>query len=301
MGARRPYGKQALSYREQVALLKSRGMFVGDETIAEHHLSHLNYYRLCAYWLPFEEDHDNHHFREGTTLEEILDLYTFDRELRLLVLDALERIEVSVRTQWAHQLGMRHGAHAHLEPGLAVSRDHWESNLDTLRSEVRRSSEEVFIRHLTATYSEELPPVWAVCEVMSLGQLSRWYRNLRPMPTRSAIAAAYRLNHRVLQSWLHHLTIVRNVCAHHSRLWNREYSITPMRPHHPAALSAQFVEENQTIYNSLLILLYLMDLVSPGHQWRQRLVDLLGGQTMLREMGFPAGWQSQTIWKEVGA
>lgn len=297
MSSKRPYAKPALSCEDQVALLISRGISVAEPKEAAFYLRHLNYYRLCAYWLPFEEDHTTHRFREGTTFEAVLGLYTFDRELRLLVLDALERIEVSVRTQWAHQLGLRHGAHAHLDRRLAYRVERWESNLASLRGEVDRSEEE-FIRHLTTTYSDALPPVWAVCEVMSLGLLSRWYANLLPMPTRRAIALAYGVDQKVLQSWLHHLTIVRSVCAHHGRLWNREFTVAAMQPHRPAIVASPFQANSRKLYNSLLILLFLMDTVSPGHHWRQRLVTLLARQDMLREMGFPRDWDSHAIWKE---
>jgi abortive infection bacteriophage resistance protein len=136
---------------------------------------------------------------------------------------------------------------------------------------------------------------------MSLGLLSRWYSNLRPMPTRSAIASVYGVDERVLQSWLHHLTIVRNVCAHHGRLWNREFTVAAKQPHRPPIIANAFRANARNLYNSLLVLLFLMDIVSPGHHWRTRLRTLLDRQKRLDEMGFPKDWQSQAIWKEVAA
>ena len=97
-----PYNKPVLELRDQLQQLKDRGMHVSNDEIAIHYLGHLNYYRLAAYWLPFEKDHATHQFRSGTTFEDVLNSYIFDRELRLLILDAIERIEVSVRTQLAH-------------------------------------------------------------------------------------------------------------------------------------------------------------------------------------------------------
>lgn len=296
--SRRPYPKPPITFAQQVELLRSRGMLVEDQAEAEFYLQHLNYYRLGAYWLPFESDHSTHQFRPGTDFREVLNLYKFDRELRLLVLDALERIEVSVRTQWAYQLAHRHGPHAHMDASLAFHPDKWSSNRESLEKEVGRS-DETFIQHLTNTYSEALPPVWAVCEVMSLGLLSRWYANLKPMPTRSAIASVYGLDQGVLQSWLHHLTLVRNVCAHHSRLWNREFSVTPKLPHKPAILAPQFAQGSRKLYNSLLILLHCMDQIAPRHQWRKRLLGLLEEYTVpVTAMGFPGNWRHQPLWKE---
>ena len=129
-----PFTKPSTTYDQQIAILRQRGMRVNDEEVARFYLQHLNYYR----------------------------------SLRLLVLDAIERIEVSVRSQWAYHLAHQHGPHAHLDISLAANPARWHSDSLKLTKEVQRS-DEVFIRHLKATYSESLPPVWAVCEVMSLG------------------------------------------------------------------------------------------------------------------------------------
>lgn len=295
----RPFTKRPTTFAEQVKLLQQRGMTVIDPAQAEFYLQQLNYYRLGAYWLPFEDSHANHHFRAGTCFEDVLNLYIFDRELRLLVLDAIERVEVSVRTQWAYHLAHCHSPHAHLDVSLAFNAQRWKGNLDKLSDEVHRS-DEVFIRHLLDTYSEPLPPVWAVCEVMSLGLLSRWYNNLGPMPTRRAIAAGYGLDEKILESWLRHLSLVRNTCAHHSRLWNRDFTITPALPRSkPAGLVQQLRQKSRKLYNSLVILLYLMDRIAPNHHWRQRLKDLLAAHAIpMAAMDFPANWQNLPIWKE---
>ncbi|MFN9809149.1 MAG: Abi family protein [Deltaproteobacteria bacterium] len=294
----RPYGKPALTHGQQVALLERRGMVIADRPKAEFFLKHLNYYRLEAYWLPFEADHATHTFRPGTSFDQVLGLYVFDRELRLLVLDAIERVEVSVRTQWAHELAMAHGPHAHLDLSLASNQARWTVNLDALEKEVDRS-EETFIQHLRATYVERLPPIWAVSEVMSLGLLSRWYSNLGPFRLRRAIAQVFRLDDGVLRSVLHHLTTVRNVCAHHGRLWNREFRVRPMRPKHPAQLAASWSRNEQRLHNTLAVLSYFLDVISPDHGWRARVIALIHGHaTDTVAMGFPTGWRSLPLWKE---
>ena len=296
--SKRPFSKPALSFADQVALLESRGMLIADRLRAEFYLRHLNYYRLAAYWLPFEADHATHAFRPGTRFEDALNLYIFDRELRLLVMDAIERVEVSVRTQWAHQLAHCHGSHAHLDRSIAYRDDWHQRHLAQLTEEVTRS-EETFIRHLLATYQEPLPPVWAVCEVMSLGLLSHWYSNLQPMPTRRRIAAPYGVDEEVLQSWLHHLTVVRNTCAHHARLWNREFTVRPQAPRSkPATLRGEFVPGSHKLYNTLLLLLHLMDVVAPASHWRQRLVALIDAHAIdTAAMGFPDNWRSRPLWR----
>lgn len=183
---------------------------------------------------------------------------------------------------------------------LAFNQQHWQTNLDKLTGEVGRS-DEAFIRHLRATYVEALPPVWAACEVMSLGLLSRWYNNLKPMPTRRAIAAAYGVDEKVLESWLRHLSLVRNTCAHHSRLWNREFTITPLLPRNkPTGLTPQFRAGSRKLYNALVILLHCMDRIAPDHHWRTRLKSLIARHGIaVAAMDFPTDWHKLPIWQEI--
>ena len=294
------FTKPPKTWQEQVAILESRGMVIKNQSEASFYLRHLNYYRLSAYWLPFENDHSTHSFQKGTSFEDVLNLYIFDRQLRLLVLDAIERVEVSVRSAWAYHLAHAYGSHAHLNPLLAYNRKWWQSNIDTLTEEVKRS-DEIFIQHLRSTYSESLPPVWAVCEIMSLGLLSRWYDNLRPMPVRRNIANTYQLDEATLGSWLHHLSLMRNNCAHHSRVWNREFTITPQSPKNkPIGFLArsQWVHGSRKLYNSLVILLHFMDIVAPRHHWRNSLKSLIDQHGIeVHAMGFPGNWKSLSIWQ----
>jgi len=296
---KRPFDKEPATYAEQIELLRRRGMAVRDLAEAEFHLRHVNFHRLSEYWRAFEADPVTHRFHPGTDFAEVLKLYALDRELRLLVLDAVERVEVSVRSQWTYQMAHRHGPHAHLDSTLAGRRGRWEQNLAKLVDETSRSHE-VFIRNYRNNYIEALPPVWVVCEAMSLGQLSRWYANLKPMRTRRAIADGYGTDEQVLQSWLHHLAHLRNICAHHSRLWNRAFTITPRLPRHkPAGLINQCRRNSRKPYNTLVILLYLMDCIVPGHHWRARLkawLSRMGADTAA--MDFPGGWEQQPIWRE---
>jgi abortive infection bacteriophage resistance protein len=294
---RRPFNKPATTYTQQVALLEQRGMSIPDPEDAAFWLEHLNYYRLGAYWLPYEADHESLQFKVGTSFNDVLALYRFDRELRLLVLDAIERVEVSVRSRWAYELAHRHGPHGHLDSTLFKSTERWHKDSANLHEAVRRS-DEVFIKHIQRTYRETLPPVWAVCEVMTLGLLSKYYDNLKPAKTRKAIANTYAMPHELMASWLRHLTQIRNICAHHARLWNRDLIITPMRPTKGPNSLVNAFSASRRLYNTLLILPYWMDCIAPGHSWRQRLKDLLATCPYnLNAMGFPSDWASHALWQ----
>jgi abortive infection bacteriophage resistance protein len=299
---KQPYKKAFKTYVEQLEKLKQRGMSIEDDAKALFYLTHLNYYRLQAYWIPFEQNHDTHQFKAGTTFEQVLELYHFDRELRLLVLDAIERIEVSLRAVWAYEMAKIHGSHAHLEPLIWTNKNHHQNNEQKLTEEVERSKE-VFIQHFKNTYSEASPPIWAVCEVMSLGLLSRYYKNLNVLSNvssvKKSIAQQYHVPHPFLESVLHQLSVIRNMCAHHSRLWNRNLLHKPCKPNHiPTILKQAYQPNDDRLYNSLLILLHFMDVVAPQHSWRLRLKTLLEEHPEnLPHMGFPVDWQNQPIWK----
>ncbi len=296
------FNKSPKTFDEQIDLLQSRGMVIEDHKAARHYLSHLNYYRLTAYWLPFEADHASHTFHPGTNFNAVLNLYVFDRELRLLVLDAIERVEVSLRTQWSYHLAHEHGAHAYLDAGIARKSHWWRNNLDSLHDEIKRT-DEVFIDHYKRTYTDPpTPPVWAVSEVISLGALSRWFTNLKPMHTRTAIASIYRLDQRVLQAFIRHITYIRNLCAHHSRLWNRRLTVTMQLPRtKPDELVASFnTSQDRRIYNTLVMLAWFLDCISPDHHWKTRLQDLIRRHEIDRAlMGFPKNYKQRSIWQVV--
>lgn len=296
------FGKPAKTAEEQVELLRSRGMVVADEVAAAHYLLHLNYYRLTGYWLLFEESHDPHRFKAGTRFEDVLNLYIFDREFRLLLLDAIERIEVSMRTQWAYHLAHHDGAHTYLNAQYAASTRKHARQTAILAAEIE-SSQEPFVVHLRSTYTQpDMPPVWAACEVLSLGQLSRWYEMLRPISLRAKIARTYGMDQQVLESYLHHLTYVRNLCAHHSRVWNRELTITaPVLRSKPAAL-AKTVElaGKRKIYNTCCFIQHLMNVITLKHHWRERLTELLDRHLIdVTAMGFPEDWKTRPLWAVV--
>jgi len=291
------FKKPATTPEEQIKLLQERGMVVDDEFVACWHLQHINYYRLGAYWLPFEKNPITHEFQLGANFATVLRLYNFDRELRLLLLEALERIEISIRTQWTSHIARNHGSHAYLEQNLAANVQLYEQNFENIKKDVDRS-DEIFIRHSKSKYKEPLPAIWIVSEVISFGLLSKLYSNLKPMPTRRRIAETYLIDDKVLASWLHHLTYIRNLCAHHSRLWNREFTNIPKQPKNkPQILASEFIHNSRKLYNTLIILLHCMDIIDPKHQWRTKLKILLNKDIPLSVMDFPLDWQSRNIWQ----
>lgn len=297
------FAKPALSIEDQISLLRRRGMRIDDEAGAKHYLRHITYYRLRAYWLPFERPcavPGDHSFKEGVTFEDALTLYVFDRQLRLLVMDAIERVEVSLRGGWALHLAMKYGPHGYLEPVHYARPDRYAKAMTSLIEEIERSRD-TFVEHYRSKYSDpELPPIWMTSEVISLGQLSKWLGNLGLRADRQAIARPYGLDERVLVSLAHHLTYVRNICAHHGRLWNKQFTVTMTVPNSPGALKlAMNPDAGRKLYNTLATLGYLLGIIAPSSGWRRHLIELLDAHPLAdpAAMGFPNDWRSRAAWR----
>jgi len=294
------YTKPHLTILQQIEQLESRGMIFTNVAKAEHYFSHINYYRLTAYWLPYKKL-DSDTFKEGTNFDEVLCYYIFDRELRLLILDAIERIEVSVRTRMTHVLTEKYGSHAHLNMDIYSNEDKYNQNLHKLKAECQRSKE-VFIKHFKDTYEEELPPLWAVVELMTLGQVSSWFSNIKLRADRNAIASTYNMDESILKSYLHQLTIIRNISAHHARLWNKRFTFTSKIPNQPLYFSqAVNRDSKKSLYNILVFLKCMMDIINRGHSWDKRLKNLINKDHInIGAMGFPSDWESFELWKVEG-
>lgn len=288
------YPKQALTFEQQLDRLQQRGLTVYDADRALRWLRGVSYYRLSAYFLPFK---DGEQFRPGTIFDDIAGLYIFDRKLRLLLLDAVERIEVAMRTAVTYEVAHTFGPFGHVDPNnFTPGLDHARF-MDDLAQEERRSRE-TFASHFRVKYPEEPDlPVWMATELLSLGAVSKLYEALRPK-IRQRIARPYGVDAQFLASWMHVLTYVRNVCAHHKRLWNRQLGIRPRLPSRSLTWPHQ-VPDNGRLYAVLVVLRHLLGVVSPHSLWRDRLFELVSAHpgVPIADMGFPTDWQKLVTWR----
>jgi abortive infection bacteriophage resistance protein len=287
------YGKPHLSYQDQLDLLIQRGLDCPDRDRALLWLKRIGYYRLSAYFIPFKNALEDN-FLPGTAIEQIVGLYKFDSDLRLLVLEALDSIEISVRASITYHIAKELGVFGYADPvNFASTFNHADFMRILWRDEGR--STEAFIRHYRAKYTSETElPVWMATELISFGALSRMYEHLRT-GLRKKIAHEFNLPQTVFVSWLHSLTAIRNVCAHHSRLWNRELAV---KPELLAAWKAAGIQ-NQRFYAIAMIINALNATISPDSRWKERLKALFNTcpAVNLRTMQFPADWQTLPPWK----
>ena len=295
--------KPALSIADQITLLERRQMVIVDRASASHYLQHLSYYRLRAYWMSFEipsPTPGDHLFRPGTTFDSVIELYAFDRNFRLLVLSGIERIEVSFRGVWAHHIAMNYGPHGYLDHNIYSSYATYLKQAANFLREVEQSKE-TFIKHYKSTYNDpDLPPIWAAAELMSLGSLSKWIQLLKHRRDRVAISRSYNLPEPYLFSFIHHLTYVRNICAHHGRLWNKDFVVTSAIPQRPVDLGASMnISADRKVFNTITGMMYIINHLSPNSGWKADMKALINGYAALpmAQMGFPADWQTRPVWR----
>lgn len=303
------FSKPPETILQHIERLKSRGMQFNSEEFAKSTLNHITYYRLCAYWLPCVTNVDKNRFKANTKFEDVVNHYEFDRSLRLLILDAVERVEISIRTNWVNVVKMHYGPHGHCNSeGFNLQRDGkkkitWSqpNGIAKLVIESGRSKE-TYVKHFRKKYDEILPPIWASAELMTFGAFSTWYKNTRKRQIRNEIAKTYLVDETILTSYLHHLVTVRNFCAHHARVWNRSFTFSWSLPRKaPEALLDSLEksdDKRKKIYNTLVMLSHLMHLINPDTQWHNKLIELIDDHDIeTAHMGFPENYKTLPIWQ----
>lgn len=295
------YSKPPVSIANQITKLKERGLRIYDEHKAAHYLSNISYYRLRAYTYPFQDNSDpNHPFVKEINFEDIIELYVFDRRLRLLVFNAIEKIEIALRTKIINEFSLQHGSHWHENANMYRNNYFFNKNINALYEEVDRSAE-TFIEHYKNTYSSpEYPPAWMSLEVISMGLLSKIYSNLKKSNAKKKVAKEFGLsNPLILESWMHAFAGLRNICAHHSRLWNRRFTIAAKIPYNTVNAFIQNTDiYDNKLYAQLCCINYITRIISPDSSFVRDLQQLLSTSSIVdcKEMGFPNDWKCEPIW-----
>ena len=291
------YRKSPPSFRDQVRLLQSRGLIVTNPEFAETKLSHINYYRLSAYFRFFQNEH-THMFRSNVRFEDVSRLYYFDKKLRSIIFYAIEKIEVYIRTSYAYHTAMSDtlGVFGYADDEKMYDPGRHRDILASIETDVRRSKE-VFVSHFFEKYEGDTLPVWMMVEVISFNTLSRLYGNLKASEQKK-IAQPLGLHESVLAGWLHALTYVRNLCAHHARVWNKLLAIRPKIPRKNRAFQGL---ENRKIFFVLSMILYLLEKIDGDeYGFRQEIKGLLAAypEVPLRNMGFSEKWEQNPLWSD---
>lgn len=289
------FTKNHLSYEEQVKLLQGRNLTISNFDFAIKKLSHLNYYRLSAYFYPFFEQKNS--FKNGAAFEDILQLYYFDKELRHLVFYAIEKIEVYIRTQISNTISKNSGVFGYVDENIFHNVSKHTSLLESIKKETTRSKE-IFVKEFYDKYNEEYLPVWAMVEIVSFNTLSKIFANLKES-YRSQITKELKIKPFVFQRWLHTLTYIRNICAHHSRLWNKVLAIEPMIPKNQKVFHSL---NNQKLFFVLsMIQSIFISIDDEEFDFKSELKSLLSkySNVDINAMGFVKDWEDLEIWRSL--
>ncbi|MFO0824563.1 MAG: Abi family protein [Gemmataceae bacterium] len=300
------FTKPFRSYDQQADQLIARGL-KGDRATLISHLQSVSYYRLSGYWYPFRQtdpatpDCKLDDFYPDATIEKVWDRYVFDRRLRLLVMDALERIEVDARTRLAYLHAEQHGPFGYADDPATLphlSLPDRTQFLDYFRDELAHSREE-FVVHFRTKYGPDHNdlPIWVACELMTFGNLFTFYRGCESA-VQKQLAARYGIADVVCQSWLKALNTIRNICAHHARLWNRVLGIRPMIPNKNPLWNTPFTIPNDRVFGILTICRHCLGIIAPGNSWTDRLKEVLADHPDIPRpgLGMIAGWDTHPLW-----
>ena len=305
--------KESRSIQEQIDLLKHRGMIIEDEEFAHLHLSHISYYRLKGYWWDMQTDKEQHIFKNDANFKDVIARYFFDKELRLILFDAIEAIEIALRTKMIYHLSQSYGGLYYMNKGLFVNENLHQHHTDDLMGEFMRSGE-IFIKDYKRKYGvwedgkctslTQQPDAWIIFEVATFGTLSKIYKNLNhQLPEKARIANEFGLNmHTELSSWLEAISYLRNIVAHHSRVWSRNMVKRPMDISNPRGIWLQYPLSEFSKKKPYLIItsmLYLCNAINAGDTYKRKIISLIeeNSDIPIYKIGFPDHWNRESIWR----
>lgn len=304
--------KKARTVQEQIVLLKDRGLQIKEEQIAASYLEHISYYRLKGYWWNMQENPEQHIFKPGSCFEDVIERYNFDRELRQILFDAIEVIEVSLRANLINCMSCDCSQEGlwYLSPDFFEREDYLSHNLEKLRREFARS-QEVFAKDFREKHpskykdhweSDANPDAWLILETATFGTLSKIYKNLKhQLPQKAKIANKMGFySHKDLSSCLEAVANIRNIVAHHARIWGRtmvKRPAYPLKTVHPFVIDFKSMQDRKPFY-IMSVMLYMSKVINPQCAFKEKLIGLFDRypNIPLRLLGFTEFWRNEPVW-----
>lgn len=299
------FEKKAFTITQQIERLQERGLIITSMDKADHYLSHISYYRLGEYWHSMQSDKVNHIFKENSRFKDVIALYNFDGELKILLFDVIEKIEISLRTKLIYHLSHEIDPWWFQNFNVFINSKELVKTLANLEVELTRSKEPTILNHFK-NHKDDLrfPPSWKSLEQTSFGSLSKLYGNLKnTVKSKDTIAQEYgAVNHTFLPSWLQSIAQIRNYCAHHSRLWNKNVPGTPkLLPNPPFNWLTDVPKQHEfpKLYIHLCLMKYLLDRIQPENNFAIRIDYLLKKYPNVdpNALGLKPNWQNEPLWK----
>ena len=296
------YDKPVLSIQEQLSLLIERGLIIEDPARAKKYLETVGYFRLTGYMFHLQSNDGNHKFIKETKFEDIILIYQFDKKLRYLISEYIERIEVAMRSFISNEFSKNHGFFWYTDHNLYADKGIHTLITGNVKDSFSNASE-LYLKSFQQKYtSESFPPSNMAMEILTLGKISRLYSGLKNNIEKQNVADSFNIPSHILSSWITYVTNVRNICAHHSRLWNKKVTadrfLIPSREKYKfnGSIPDDF---NTTVYGIISVIARLLSAINPQHTLIlkvEALINLYPGIDVA-DMGFPADWKNNPAWK----
>lgn len=217
--------KPPLTIDEQILNLKSIGLIITNEDHARSLLNDISYFRLIkAYSLGLKQKNGNYY--ENTRFEDIEELYLFDSNLRHLIFPFIERVEINLRCRLVNYFSSRYGIFGYEDSANFIDPSYHSLLKDDINAELDRNKRSPFVKNFIENYTISKLPFYAVVELFSFGNLSKFFKNMKNVDKKN-IAMSYDVGYIYLESWFESISYVRNICAHYGRLYNAKLPKTP--------------------------------------------------------------------------
>ncbi|RDU69450.1 Abi family protein [Helicobacter cholecystus] len=298
--------KDFQDYPQLIQILKSRKLMITDEDQAIEFLKKVHYYRLSAYFIPFQYPKNSDQkdiFKDNVTFEDIANLYNFDAELRELFFSYVSDFEIILRAQLSHIHTKKYNPFGYMEDPHSLKRELrikdiflFYEFISQANKEKQRSHEE-FIEHIKKKYKINDLPLWVLVEILSFGAMSKFFK-LMQLPEQLEFLEFLEMKDirvNVFENWLESLAYVRNICAHHGRLWNKN-------------LVKKFKEDikypflNQSVSrDKVFFALSVLAQILKDSSIKRRFKALLQKYPHIptKSMGIPQSWETLSPWSDL--
>lgn len=282
--------KKPKTYDEQLQLIREKGFIISNEDDAINFLKNFNYYRISAYFLPFKKADQT--FEHEIAFSQIMKIYEFDSKMRLVLLEAIEAIELYLKTQISYYFAHKYGALGYTDPQNFSDKHEHENFKSKIETCIKNNTNTPIVKHHKEKYNGQFP-IWVIIDFFSLGMVSFFYKDLLDDDKKALAKNSFKTKSNYLESWLRCLTDLRNKCAHYSRLYYWSFTALPKLP-------------KKTAQNKLFDQILMLKLLYSYNKVGWNIVILHSISAILEEytdfidlahIGFPDNWENILRWE----
>ncbi len=280
--------KLPATINQQIDKLRERGCVIENEAYAEETLTYINYFRLSNYFEPFCVSKDR--YEEGTTFENIMRVYEFDRKLRSILLAALEEVEIALRAAISNYHALKYGALGYQNSSNFDFRHNHNAFMGKIKHLVETNEEREFVKHYNNKYRGNFP-LWVVMELFSFGTLAFFYKDMHSSDKKELADIYYNCSSSELDNWIFCLNELRNYCAHYNRLYGNSF---PVEPRKPRELDCELQPD---VFGYIIV---MKQVYHAPEDWNRQVVKPLARMIKqysdvirLAHLGFPEDWEQQ--------